>query len=85
MEGIDDALAQPGVVDVQLHRPLGDEITIHGDFRDRIGHVVACADASDDARAAAERGRGTVRVLIAGEGEAQDGAFAAAGVPEGVA
>ncbi|HEX8245935.1 MAG TPA: ATP-grasp domain-containing protein, partial [Longimicrobium sp.] len=86
VEGMDDALAQSGVVDVQLYRQRGDDIAVHGDFRDRIGHVVACADASADACAAAERGRDLVRVVIGGEADGEDVLVSAPDrVPEGVA
>jgi biotin carboxylase len=44
VEGIEDARAVGGVVDVGVYRAVGDELEIHGDFRDRIGHVIACAD-----------------------------------------
>ena len=73
-EGVDEALSADGVVDVALYRAIGDEIAIHGDFRDRIGHVVACADDSDAACRAAERGRDAVRIRIGGgatEGNAE--------------
>lgn len=63
-EGVDDARAGDGVVDVALYRSVGEELTVEGDFRDRIGHVVACADDSAAACAAAERARDAVRVRV---------------------
>ncbi|HET7232616.1 MAG TPA: ATP-grasp domain-containing protein [Longimicrobium sp.] len=75
VEGVDEARAAEGVVDVALYRPVGDLLEIRGDFRDRIGHVIACMDGSDDACRAAERGRDAIRI-VAGE---------PAGVPQGVA
>ena len=65
MEGAEAARAQPGVVDVSLYRSPGDELAVHGDFRDRMGHVMACADGSHAACVAAERARDTVRVRVA--------------------
>jgi biotin carboxylase len=89
VEGTGDALEQEGVVDVALYRAVGDELAIHGDFRDRIGHVVACADGFDDACAAAERARDTVRVVVAPPAGLPDVArvdgLLADRVPEGVA
>jgi biotin carboxylase len=75
VEGMDEARAMAGVVDVALYRSVGEELETSGDFRDRIGHVIACADGSGDACQAAERGRGAIRVAV---GEA-------AGVPQWVA
>lgn len=65
VEGVEAARAVEGVVDVALYRPVGEELTVEGDFRDRVGHVVACADDSAAACAAAERGRDAVRLRVA--------------------
>jgi len=64
VEGMEGARGIPGVVDATLYRAPGDALAVHGDFRDRIGHVIACADGADEAARAAERGRGAVRVLL---------------------
>jgi biotin carboxylase len=74
VEGMEEARALDGVVDVALYRSMGDALELHGDFRDRIGHVMACADAADAAAAAAERALGTLRVVLP----------RSAGVPAGV-
>lgn len=58
------ALGQPHVEDVALYRKIGDALTIEGDFRDRIGHVLACAERPEVAAAAAERARDSIRVVI---------------------
>lgn len=73
VEGADAARAQPGVVDVSLYRSPGDELALHGDFRDRIGHVVACVDGFAAACQAAERARDTVRVRVAAEAPVAEG------------
>jgi len=65
-DGLGAARAVPGVVDAALYRAPGDLLAARGDFRDRIGHVIACADSFADACAAAERGRGAVRVRLGG-------------------
>jgi biotin carboxylase len=65
VEGMGEAQRVEGVVDVTLYRGIGDLLEVHGDFRDRIGHVMACADDFDAAASAAERGREAVRVLVA--------------------
>jgi biotin carboxylase len=33
----------PYVLEARRYRADGDELVVHGDFRDRIGHVIACA------------------------------------------
>jgi S-sulfo-L-cysteine synthase (3-phospho-L-serine-dependent) len=62
--GIAEASAEPGVEEVALYRSPGDELAIHGDFRDRIGHVLACAERPAAAAAAAERGSEAVRIEV---------------------
>jgi biotin carboxylase len=64
VDGADAALGRANVVDVALYRGPGDDLVPHGDFRDRIGHVLACADHSVVACAAAERARDAIRVRI---------------------
>jgi biotin carboxylase len=73
VEGAEAARAQPGVVDVSLYRSPGDELALHGDFRDRIGHVVACVDGFAAACQAAERARDSVRVRVAAEAPVAEG------------
>ncbi|HEX7239749.1 MAG TPA: ATP-grasp domain-containing protein, partial [Longimicrobiaceae bacterium] len=74
VEGLDGARGLPGVVDATLYRAPGDVLAVRGDFRDRIGHVIACADGFGEACEAAERARDAVRVVV-GEpaGAAQGG------------
>jgi biotin carboxylase len=84
VQGVDEALDHPGVGDVSLYRSAGDELAVHGDFRDRIGHVIACADTPAAARAAAERARDTVRIVVDPAGPpAGSAAPPLAGVGEG--
>jgi S-sulfo-L-cysteine synthase (3-phospho-L-serine-dependent) len=52
--GVERARQAPRVVEVRLYREPGQEVTRCGDFRDRIGHVIACHESSDGATAAAE-------------------------------
>jgi biotin carboxylase len=77
-----------GVAEVALYRAPGDELAVEGDFRDRIGHVIACADGFDAAAAAAERARDRVRIRVeahAAGGHGQVAARRAPRVAEGVA
>jgi biotin carboxylase len=80
-DGLEAARAGEGVVDVALYRSPGEELTVEGDFRDRIGHVVACADDSGAACEAAERARDAVRVRV----DAPEPAGAAASLVAGAA
>lgn len=66
MEGMDEARSIEGVVEVAAYRSAGDALQVHGDFRDRIGHVIGCADGFGAAANAAEHARETVRVVVAG-------------------
>lgn len=64
VEGVREVRGAANVVDVALYRSPGDTLELHGDFRDRIGHVVACADAPDDAASSAERALASLRVRV---------------------
>jgi biotin carboxylase len=68
VEGVEEARSMEGVVDVALYRPVGAELTIEGDFRDRIGHVIACADGSEAASTTAEGARAAIRVVVGAPG-----------------
>ncbi|HEX8393198.1 MAG TPA: ATP-grasp domain-containing protein [Longimicrobium sp.] len=64
VDGVAQARAHPGVAEVALYRAPGDELRVHGDFRDRMGHVIACAGTPAHACLAAERGRAALRVRV---------------------
>ncbi|MFL5381243.1 MAG: ATP-grasp domain-containing protein [Longimicrobiaceae bacterium] len=89
IEGMPEALARPDVVEVTAYRRAGDELAVHGDFRDRIGHVVACAGEARAAARAAERARDAVRVRVDApalvDARADEAAAPLAGAREGVA
>ena len=53
------------VVEVAMYRSPGDAVAIHHDFRDRIGHVIACADEPAAAARAAMRGCAAMRIVVA--------------------
>jgi biotin carboxylase len=78
VRGMDRARAAAEVVDVTMYRHPGDALDVHGDFRDRIGHVVACAAAPAGACAAAERARDAVRVVLDAAAGRQDAPMAGA-------
>jgi S-sulfo-L-cysteine synthase (3-phospho-L-serine-dependent) len=62
--GIEDARAMEGIMDVALYRSPGEHVAVHNDFRDRIGHVIACADGFDACCAAADRARAAIHVGV---------------------
>jgi biotin carboxylase len=74
VQGRGAALGQLHVEDVTLYRRVGEELAIEGDFRDRIGHVVACADRPEAAVVAAERALDSIRVVIDAPAEEERGA-----------
>ena len=83
IEGMSDALRRPDVVEVRAYRRAGDELAVHGDFRDRIGHVVACAPEARAASRAAERARDIVRIRV--DARADEDAAPLASAREGTA
>ncbi|HEX8696888.1 MAG TPA: ATP-grasp domain-containing protein [Longimicrobium sp.] len=90
IDGMSSALGRPDVVEVRAYRRPGDALAVHGDFRDRIGHVVACAPEARAAARAAEGARDTVRVRVdapasARADEADEAAAPLAGATEGAA
>lgn len=64
VEGSERAGRLPGVEDVQLYAKPGDEVSLRGDFRDRIGHVVAVGETYEAARAAVEAAHGLLRPVV---------------------
>ena len=64
VQGRGAALGQTHVEDVTLYRRVGETLTIEGDFRDRIGHVVACAERPETAVVAAERAMDSIRIVV---------------------
>lgn len=64
VEGVEEAANLPGVVEVKIYSPPGHTVQRRGDFRDRIGHVIACADSSLAARHAAEKASAAIRLHV---------------------
>jgi biotin carboxylase len=64
ISGVAAALRTAGVVDVQMYRKRGDRVQIENDFRDRIGHVVSCAEGSTVAAKAAELARNLIEIRL---------------------
>lgn len=62
--GLTQARRLPGVVQAQLYRQPGHVVRRQGDFRDRIGHVIAVAATAPAARLAAEQARRAIDIRI---------------------
>jgi biotin carboxylase len=63
--GTEEAVAVEGVVDVRVAASPGSPVSLRGDFRDRIGHVLACADSPEAAQQAADEALGRLTVEVA--------------------
>ncbi len=69
--GMKEAVNLPGVAEVKLYVKPGSAVKRHGDFRDRIGHVIACGMTPDAARDAATSAWGAIRLRIEPQPEAE--------------
>lgn len=65
--GIDEARQVPGITDVNLYVKPGDRLVRRGDFRDRLGHVIACADTVENAQRAVRTGQSLIRLRVGPE------------------
>ena len=65
VSGVEQARAQPGVVEVELTKPVGTEITLRHSFTDRLGYVIAAANSGSVAARAAETAARVVRAHVA--------------------
>jgi len=54
INGLDAARMIPDIAEVRIYSRPGDRVTAHGDFRDRIGHVIAVNDEAVGASEASE-------------------------------
>jgi argininosuccinate lyase len=59
--GLEEARNMRGVEEIALYRPIGERLALQGDFRDRIGHVIA---SSDDAGALADAAFARIRITV---------------------
>jgi len=64
VEGIDEVRSDVRVVDVALYNRPGEQLALRGDFRDRIGHVITCADSFEAAASVAESARDRIRIVV---------------------
>lgn len=62
--GLDAARRLPAVEEAVLYRSPGQAVALHGDFRDRVGHVIATAEHAAESSAAAEAARAHIRLVV---------------------
>jgi S-sulfo-L-cysteine synthase (3-phospho-L-serine-dependent) len=68
-DGASDAARRvPHVVDVAVYPSPGAEVAPQGDFRDRVGHVVACTDTPEASALAAATGLAELETALAPDG-----------------
>ncbi|MFP5265164.1 MAG: ATP-grasp domain-containing protein [Blastocatellia bacterium] len=63
-EGLDEAGRLNGVVEARLYSPIGSPMRRYGDFRARVGHVMAVADSAESSRAIAEEALGKISLVV---------------------
>ena len=64
VEGVDQAQSIPGITEVKLYSQPGAEMRRHGDFRDRVGHVIARRSTHEQAVRAAEAAHRVINLII---------------------
>ncbi len=62
LSGIGDARSVPGFQEFRTYRRIGETVRLHGDFRDRIGHVIATGSSPENAEANADAAIGEIGV-----------------------
>jgi len=63
-KGVQDAWRVDGVSNVQLYKTVGQALSIHRDFRDRIGHVISQAAFADHAAFIADEAMSRIEVCV---------------------
>jgi biotin carboxylase len=64
VDGVEEARTVPGVCDIEFYREWGADLSLHGDFRDRIGHVIAAGKTFDSSATAAATAHRMLRVRV---------------------
>jgi argininosuccinate lyase len=62
--GFGDARQIAGVTDIQLYRKAGEAVELENDFRDRIGHVISCANSQALAAGSIQAAMGKISMDI---------------------
>jgi S-sulfo-L-cysteine synthase (3-phospho-L-serine-dependent) len=64
ISGMAEARECESVAEIQMYRRAGEQVRRENDFRDRIGHVIACADSLDAAARCAELACRKIRIEV---------------------
>lgn len=67
IDGFEQLRTLPTLVDLQTYRSVGEQVILHGDFKDRVGHVMITAATREPARTACEQMMRQVRVRMSSE------------------
>lgn len=70
IQGLDQAAKVPKVIEARVYREVGDSVQRLGNFRDRVGHVIACAPDPGAAQAAAVGALGCLELNVDQGGQA---------------
>lgn len=62
--GVDETRKIPWILAAEMYVNSGDPITVRHDFRDRLGHVIACADAASQAMDSADAALRRISVQV---------------------
>jgi biotin carboxylase len=63
-KGLEPARRVTGIVEAEMYIKPGDEVRRYGDFRDRLGHVIAVGKSACDARDAVELARELIKLEV---------------------
>jgi biotin carboxylase len=64
IQGVEEAAAMQGIVDIQTYRRVGDQVGIKNDFRDRIGHVISHSELEMSAANLSEAARTKISFTV---------------------
>jgi biotin carboxylase len=63
VEGLDQAQSIAGIAEVKIYSPFGTQMRRNGDFRDRVGHVIARGATQEQAVRAAEAAHRAISLI----------------------
>ncbi|MBE9080385.1 ATP-grasp domain-containing protein [Romeria aff. gracilis LEGE 07310] len=64
IEGVAFAKQVYGVSEVKIYHYPGHSVCLHGDYRDRAGHVISCGDTFESVRDSAELSSHSIEIII---------------------
>jgi argininosuccinate lyase len=64
VNGLDAVRREPAIADLRLYAAVGSRVQRNGDFRDRIGHIIACSDSAEQTRQAVEAAHQAVGLVV---------------------